>query len=76
MHFKRAVALDGSYGPPLVGLAEAYLVSEHNYSTYQFTEAADLAKNALDRAAAMGFKPSEYYSNLGLFHESLARIDR
>ena len=73
--FERAIELDRTYGPPLLGLAEAYLVSQNNFGTYELTEAAELAKNALDRAAAIGYEPSEYYSNLGLFHQHLAQID-
>ncbi|MFT7243818.1 MAG: TolB-like protein [Candidatus Azotimanducaceae bacterium] len=72
--FQRASELDPQYGPPLIGLAEAYLVLENNYQTIELTEAAELSKQALDRAENIGFTPSEYWSTLGLYHNHLVRI--
>lgn len=73
--FERASELDRNYGPPLVALAEAIMVLENNFFTLQLTEASELAKNALDRAAAIGYTPSEYWSTLGLYHDHLQIID-
>lgn len=73
--FKRASELDRNYGPPLVALAEAIMVLQNNFLTIELTKASELAKNALDRAAAIGYTPSEYWSTLGLYHQHLTVID-
>lgn len=73
--FQRSIELDRSYGPPLVGLAEAYLVAQNNHQLYELTDSAEQAKEALDQAESIGYKPSEYYSTLGLLHHHLTRVD-
>lgn len=70
--FREASQLDSGYGPPLVSLAEAYLVAENNFRTFTLSEAIDGAKEALDRAEAIGYLSSEYWATLGLLHHSVS----
>ncbi len=73
--FSKAIALDRNYGPPLVGLAETYLVAQNNHALYELTDSAERAKAPLDLAEAIGYTSSEFYSTLGLLHHHLARVD-
>lgn len=51
------------------------MVLQNNYFTLEFSESLMLAKDALDRAASIGYMPSEYWSTLELYHHNLSAID-
>ena len=69
--FREASALDPGYGPPLLGIAEAALVMENNYGSLDTLEADGIAREALERASALGFETARYWGILGLAESHL-----
>lgn len=64
--FREASALDPTYAPPLLGVAEAALVWQNNHNGLELLEADRIATDALNRAAALGFETARYWALRGL----------
>ncbi len=73
--FKMASQLDPEYAPPLIGLADANLILQNNHGSLSLQASTDIAKEALDRAAALDYQTSDYWATLGLYHQHLSRHD-
>ena len=69
--FREASSLDASYAPPLLGIAEAVLVWQNNHKGLGLLEAHEIAVEALDRAAELGFETARYWALRGLAAEYL-----
>ncbi len=66
--FRTASQIDAEYAPPLLGIADTALILENNHAALSLQESSEIAKEALDKAAALDFKTSDYYATLGLYH--------
>jgi TolB-like protein/Tfp pilus assembly protein PilF len=73
--FQLANKMDPEYAPALLGVASTALIAYNNHNSMTFLESMDIAKDALDKAADLDFKTSEYWATLGLYHHHNAPYD-